>query len=324
MRALVNTTEGVRIKDIPNPAINSSQALVRVRANALNRADLMILGGTAHGAWGSGDNVPLGLEWSGEIVEIGKDLTGFKVGDRVMGSGGGAFAEYTVGNIANMIPVPVSFSFEQATTMPVAFRTMHDAIVTNGNLAKGETVFFQGASSAVGLLGMQIAKYLGAGKVIGTSNMDERCKLLHDFGCDVSINTENEDWVQQSNDATNGKGADLMIDFLAGPYMDKNFEVIKVGGTIVNIGRMAGEHWDTNFDLLNMKCIKLIGASHRMRTPAQAVELTQKAIAALLPALNAGALKLPVDKIYPFEQAMEAFDRMTKNEHFGKIILIQE
>jgi NADPH2:quinone reductase len=137
----------------------------------------------------------------------------------------------------------------------------------------------------------------------------------------VTINTEDKDWVDQVLKATDGKGVDLLIDFLAGPLVNGSLQVTRVGGRMINIGRLAGESGEFNFDLHNMRRISYIGASFRMRTPLESLEVIMKASEALGPALAKGALRMPIDKVYRFEEASQAFDRMAKNEHFGKIVL---
>ena len=161
MRAILPSPDGPVLADAPRPTPGPDEVLVRVRASALNRADLAMLKGAAHGRTG-GVGQPLGLEWAGEVVETGAAVETWRVGDRVMAAGGGAFAEYAVSHARRIYPVPEGLSFEQAATLPVALQTMHDAIATHGELAAGQSVLIQGASSGVGLMGLQIAKVLGA------------------------------------------------------------------------------------------------------------------------------------------------------------------
>src|SRR5437879_8286939 len=170
MKAYVYGANGAEIAEIAKPSPKGTQVLVKVRANGLNRADLGMTKGHAHGAAG-GVGTVLGMEWAGEVAEIGPDAKGVKVGDRVMGSGGAAFAEYALTDHGRLFHLPAqgNMSFEEAATLPVALATMHNAVVTNGALREGQTVLIQGASSGVGLMAMQIAKFTGAKIVIGSS-----------------------------------------------------------------------------------------------------------------------------------------------------------
>lgn len=321
MRAIVLTSNGADIKELPKPKLEPYLVMVQVKAASVNRADLIMSKGASHGGWGGGQGFPMGLEFAGEVVDVGADIKKLHVGDRVMGTGYGAYAEYVTAFEPQLYLVPEGMSFEKAAALPVAVQTMHDAISTNGQLAPGQTVLFQGAATAMGIVGMQIAKFLRAGMVIGTSRSEERCMRLKNFGVDVAINTQDKEWVDQVLKATDGKGVDILIDFLAGPYANGNLQVTRVGGRIINIGRLAGETGEFNFDLHNMKRISYIGASFRMRSPLESLEVIMKAQEALGQALVKGVLDMPIDKVYPFEDYSQAFERMEKNLSFGKIIL---
>ena len=161
MKAYVYGANGAEIADVAKPSPKGTQVLVKVHACGLNRADLGMTKGHAHGAAG-GVGTVLGMEWAGEVAELGPDAKGVKVGDKIMGSGGAAFAEYTLADHGRLFRAPSNMNFEEAATLPVALATMHNAVVTNGALQAGQTVLIQGASSGVGLMAMQIAKLKGA------------------------------------------------------------------------------------------------------------------------------------------------------------------
>ena len=187
MKAFIYGANGAEITDVAKPAPKATQVLVRVRANGLNRADLGMTKGHAHGSAG-GVGAVLGMEWAGEVAELGPDAKGVKVGDRVMGSGAAAFAEYTLADHGRLFHIPATsnMSFEEAATYPVALATMHNAVVTNGGLQPGQSVLIQGASSGVGLMAMQIAKHKGAKLVIGSSTDATRRERLKEFGADLA------------------------------------------------------------------------------------------------------------------------------------------
>src|SRR3954451_1877538 len=153
MKAFVYGANGAEIADVAKPEPKGTQVLVRVRANGLNRADLGMTKGHAHGSAG-GVGTVLGMEWAGEVAELGPEAKGVKVGDRVMGSGAAAFAEYTLTDHGRLFLMPANMSFEQACPLPVALTTMHNALVTNGGLKAGQSVLIQGASSGVGLMAL--------------------------------------------------------------------------------------------------------------------------------------------------------------------------
>jgi len=320
MRALVSSPEGPRLAEVARPVPGPNQVLVRVRAAPLNRADLAMLKGASHGAVG-GLGAPLGLEWAGEIAEVGADVADWKAGDRVMGAGGGAFADYALGHPALIHAVPAALDFAEAATMPVAIQTMHDAIATHGALQPGQSILIQGASSGVGLMGLRIAKALGAGLVIGSSTSPEKRARLGEFGADLTADTGAEGWVDEILAATDGKGVDVVVDQLAGPLFNSTMRATRIGGRIVNVGRMAGETAPVDFDLHSLRRITYVGVTFRTRSGRDVVELVQRARADLGPAIAEGRLALPVDARFPLAEAPAAFARMAANRHFGKIVL---
>ncbi|MCP3476760.1 zinc-binding dehydrogenase [Bradyrhizobium sp. CCGUVB1N3] len=320
MRAIVSSADGPVLRDIPRPIPGPEEVLVQVKASSLNRADLAMLKGAAHGRVG-GMGSALGLELAGEVVEVGKAVKAWRVGDRVMAGGGGAFAEYAAPHASRIYAVPKDLSFEQASALPVALQTMHDAIVTNGMFEAGQAVLIQGASSGVGLMGLQVAKYLRAGLVIGTSTSALRRARLEEFGADLAVDSRAPDWVAQVLEATGGKGVDLLIDFVAGPLMNGNLQATRIGGRIVNVGRLAGNSGEVDFDLHSMRRITYVGVTFRTRTAGQVGQIVERATRALGPALTSGALQLPIDQVFRLEEASHAFERMARNEHFGKIVL---
>ena len=194
MKAGVASENGLVVRDVPQPRPKPNEVLVKVRAASLNRADLTTARGLPHGSHG-GVGAPVGIDWAGEVVETGAEVQGgFKPGDRVMCSGNGGYAEYAVSDWGRVNPMPDGMSFEQAATLPVALITLHNALVTAGRLKAGESVMIQGASSGVGLMGLQIAKLKGAKLVIGTSTNDARRARLKEFGADLAIDTRDPAW----------------------------------------------------------------------------------------------------------------------------------
>src|SRR5258708_13582008 len=168
MKAAVATENGLALRDIPQPRPKPNEVLVKVRAAALNRADLATSRGLPHGSHG-GSGAAVGLEWAGEVVETGAEVKGYTPGDRVMCSGTGGYAEYAVSDWGRVNPMPNGMSFEPAATLPVSLITLHNALVTAGRLRPGESVMIQGASSGVGLMGLQIAKPMAAQMVVASA-----------------------------------------------------------------------------------------------------------------------------------------------------------
>ncbi|MFA7503496.1 MAG: zinc-binding dehydrogenase [Burkholderiaceae bacterium] len=320
MKAAVVTARGLEVRDVDVPVAGPEEVLVRVRASGLNRADLGMRAGHAHGSSG-GVGTVLGLECAGEVVATGLGIDDLALGDRVMCSVRGGHAEYALAHRGRVHRIPANMSFAEAACYPVALQTMHDAVVVRGRLAPGESVLVQGASSGVGLMALQIARRFGAKQVIGSSGNDARRKRLHEFGADASIDTRDPDWPEEVLRLTDGRGVDLVVDQLAGPYANGNLRATAVLGRIVNVGRLAGMHADFDFDLHALRRIEYIGVTFRTRSVAEVNEINRLMIANLGAALAAGELRLPIDRRFPLDQADAALDHMQANAHFGKLVL---
>jgi NADPH2:quinone reductase len=325
MKAAVVTESGVEVRDIPEPTPTPQQVLVRVRASGLNRADLAVAAGHAHGSVG-GPGTIVGMEFAGEVVEVGADVpaaAGITPGARVMCSGGGGYAEMAVADWGRVSPVPDrNMGWEQAATLPIALQTMHDAVVTNGRLREGESVMIQGASSGVGLMGLQIAKLMGAKQVFGGSTNPGRRAKLEEFGCDVAVDTTDPDWPRRVLDATGGRGVELIVDQVSAPVANANLRACAILGRIVNVGRLGGARGEFDFDLHAMRRISYIGVTFRTRSVDEVREINRRMRADLWGAVEAGKLRLPLDRTFPLAEVTAALEHMKSNSHFGKVVLV--
>jgi NADPH:quinone reductase len=322
MQAAVLGDAGIEIRDVEKPFPKPNEVLIRVRASTLNRADLIVASGHRHGAVG-GTGARIGIECAGEVEAVGAEVTGLAPGDRVMATATGGIAEYAVMDFLRVHRIPANnMSYEQAACFPVALGTMHNAIVTAGLLKPGETLLMQGASAGVGLLGMQIAKVMGASPVIGTSTNAERRARLAEFGCDLAIDSACPEWPDQVKDATGGKGVDVIIDLVSGPVANQNLAAAKILGRIVNVGRLGGMRGEFDFDLHAAKRITYIGVTFRTRTAAEIREINRLMRADLWPAVELGRLHLPICQTFPLVQVSQALEMMKSNRHFGKIAIV--
>jgi NADPH2:quinone reductase len=321
MKAAIVGANGVEIANVPEPKPGPDEVLVRVRAAGLNRADIGVASGHAHGRAGGAGTV-VGLEWSGEVVEVGAEVDDFRPGDRVMCSGSQGWAEYAVADKGRVAPIPANnMTFAQAATLPVALQTMHDAVVTNGQMQKGDAVLIQGASSGVGLMGLQIAKEMGARLVIGTSTDPQRRARLAGFGADLALDSSDPAWVDRTLEATGGTGVDLIVDQICGPLATQNMRAAKILGRIVNVGRLGGTHGDFNFDLHAARRINYIGVTFRTRSIEEIREIFNEVRRDIWPAVESRKLQLPIDKVFAFDDIGKAFEHMEANRHLGKIVV---
>jgi NADPH2:quinone reductase len=319
MKAAVSSPNGLELRDIPQPEPKPNEVLVRVKACGLNRADLSAARASlGHGTMGAA----VGLEWAGEVVSTGAEAKGFKVGDRVVCSGSGGYAEYAVSDYGRTLLLPAGFSFEQAAVLPVALNTLHNALITQGRLKTGESVLIQGASSGVGLMGLQIARLKGAKPVMGSATNDARRARLNEFGADIAIDTRNDKWPDQVFEATGGKGVNLTVDMVSGPLVNPLMRATAVLGRIVNVGRLGGQKAEFDFDLHAMKRIDYIGVTFRTRSLEEIREIVRLMKADLWDAVIAGKLKLPIDRTFALDEAIAAQAHMKANQHFGKIALV--
>ena len=321
MKAVVVRKDGVRVQNVETPKPKENEVLVKVFACGLNRADLVVADGGAHGASG-GPGTIVGMEFSGEVIELGSNVKGYSIGDRVMCSGSSAWAEYAVADHGRVIKIPNNnMDYLKASTYPIALATMHNAIVTAGNFSQGQSVLIQGASSGVGLMGLQISKYLGAKVVIGTSTKPDKFEKLKSFGADLVLNSKDSDWVDQVLSATDNQGVDLIIDQLSGYTVNQNMMATKVKGKIVNVGRLAGGITEFNCDLHALRRINYEGVTFRTRSIQEIRDVYSNMWNDFEKLVISGELSLPIEKVFDFNDVGKSLDYMRENQHFGKLVL---
>ena len=321
MKAVTVVESGIQIVDLDTPLPKDSEVLVKVHACGLNRADLVVADGGAHGTAG-GPGTIVGMEFSGEIVKCGINVKNLSIGDRVMCSGSSAWAEYAIADYGRVIKIPDNnMDFVTASTLPIALATMHNAIVTIGNFTKGQIILIQGASAGVGLMGLQMAKQLGAKLVIGTSTKPEKFDKLKSIGADLVFNSKDKDWVHKVLQATNNEGVDLIIDQLSGYTINENMKASKVKGTVVNVGRLAGGSAEFNCDIHALRRINYHGVTFRTRSVSEIRDVFSRMWTDLSNLVISGKLSLPIDKIFEFNDVADALSCMRENQHFGKLIL---
>ena len=306
----------IEIQDIAVPEAGPGQVLVRVRASGLNRGEI-----TQARDRRSGEPITVGVEFAGEVAAVGAGVSAWKEGDRVMGHGRECQAQYVLADPLALMPVPAVVSWIEAASFPNAFVTAHDAVVTNGQLKKGESVLVNAASGGVAWAALQIASLWGAKPVIATSRSAAKLDKLYEYGVDVGIDTSRESLLDGIMRATDKRGVDLIIDMVGGPAFEENVQGLAVGGRLVNIARLGGQTAQIDLGQLWLKRLKLIGVTFRTRSEQERLACVQACSRDMLPFLQEGRIRWAIDRTFSLEEIHAAHAYMMKGEHSGKIVL---
>ena len=310
-------------RDAPDPQPQPGQLLIRVKASALNRADLyQRLGAYPTAMSGSANTLTIaGLECAGEVVGAGADVSGFNIGDRVMSMCFGGYAEYVVVDHRIAVPVPERLSWQEAAAIPVSYMTEHDAIVTNARLQPGESVLINAASSGVGVPAIQLAKLFGAKPIIGVSGDSAKLERLKPIGIDHGVNYREENFADAILKLTDGKGVDIVIDHVGASQFQDNLRCMALRGRLVSVGRLGGNNSEINLDFLALRRLQLIGVTFRTRTMEERAEIAKRFTAEVLPALADGRLRPVLDREFPLKEALAAQEYLASNAQLGKVTL---
>ncbi|HET6922431.1 MAG TPA: NAD(P)H-quinone oxidoreductase [Anaeromyxobacteraceae bacterium] len=327
MKAVVFTGKGgpevVAVREVPDPVPQRGEVLVRVRAAALNRADLLQRRGLYPPPPGVREDVP-GLELAGEVVRCGEAVTAWKAGDRVMAiSAGEAQAELAVVQERMLVRVPEGLSFEEAGALPEAGITSHDALFTLGGLRPGWPVLVHAVGSGVSTAAVQIARAAGA-TVIGTSRTPDKIDRARALGLDHGILVGRDDprFAEEVKRLTGKKGVPLVLDFVGGPYLGENLGALAVGGRVVVIGVMGGPKGEVDLGAQMRLRASVVGTVLRPRPLEEKVAATQAFARDVLPLVAARKVKPVLDVALPMAEVRQAHARMEKNETFGKLVLV--
>lgn len=328
MKAVVITRPGgpevLEYREVPDPVAGPEDLLVRVRATALNRADLLQrMGGYPQPGPKPAFEIP-GLEYAGEVIAVGERVEGFAVGDRVMGLlAGGGYAELVATHYRLAVKVPDVLSWEEAGATPEVFITAHDALLQCG-LAAGERVLIHAAGSGVGVAATQIAKVMGASLVAGTAGSAEKLARAAELGLDLGINYREQDFAEEVLRATDGKGVDVILDVIGAEYWERNLRALAVKGRMVVVGLMGGTGASTNLGVLLQKRLQVRGTTLRARPMEEKATATRAFEKSVLPHIASGRVKVVIDRVYALRDAAEAHAYMATNANFGKIVLVAE
>ena len=324
MRAAVITEPGgpgvLQVQEIEDPVAGLDEVLVDVKATALNRADLMQRQGRYPATPGIRADV-LGLEFSGVVTEAGERVTGVTSGDRVFGLlGGGGYASRVATHHLMTIPIPSNLDFVQAAAIPEVFFTAYDALFNHCELTMGESVLIHAVGSGVGTAALQLAHQAGA-YVFGTAGSAEKLAKAAELGLDVGINYKEQDFAQVVRERTDGKGVNVVLDMVGGPYWERNLASLAIQGRMVLVGSMAGDKVETNLGLLMPKRLRVHGTVLRPRPLEEKIAVTHQFKRHVLPLIADGRIQAVVDRTFPLERASDAHEYMETNANFGKIIL---
>jgi NADPH2:quinone reductase len=304
----------------PVPKPGPGEILVKVRAAGVNRPDVAQRSGSYPPPPGASD-LP-GLEIAGEVVALGDGATRHKLGDKVMSLvAGGGYAQYAIAQDAQAMAVPSALTMEEAGAIPETLMTVWHNVFERGELREGETLLIHGGSSGIGTMAIQLAKAFGA-KVIVTVGSQDKAAACLKLGADRAINYKTEDFVEATKAATNGAGANVILDMVGGDYIDRNYEAAAVEGRIVQIAFLSGTPKATaNFAKLMVKRLHHTGSTLRPRSNADKAKMVAAIEAKVMPLLCEGRIKPLMDSTFPLEKAADAHRRMETSAHIGKIVL---
>lgn len=327
MRAVVIVShggvEGLEVREVARPhAPSADRVLVRVRAAALNRADVLQRKGFYPAPAGAPQDVP-GLEFAGEVVETGDEARAWRVGQRVFGiTGGGAQAEYVVVPESTLAEIPSNLDWHEAAAVPEAFITAHDALFTQARLEMGERVAVHAAGSGVGLAAVQLARAIGA-RVFGTSRTAEKLERARALGLDEAIVVGDDPMVFAGGvrELTGGAGVQVILDLVGGPYLQANLEALALRGRLMLVGTTAGASAALNIGVVMVKRLRIFGTVLRARSVEEKAEATRRFAAHVVPLLERGTVRPVIDKVYSMDEVREAHERLESNASFGKIVL---
>jgi NADPH2:quinone reductase len=303
----------------PVPAPGPGEILVKVAAAGVNRPDVMQRRGLYPPPKGAPD-IP-GLEIAGTVVTCGDGVTRWKPGDQVTALVvGGGYAEYCVAVEGHALPVPPGLTAAQAAAIPETFFTVWHNVFERGGLKTGETLLVHGGSSGIGTAAIQLAKNFGA-RVIVTAGSAVKCDACRKLGADVAVDYKTEDFVAAVKQATDGKGADVILDMVGGDYVERNYEAAAVEGRVVQIAFQGSAKSTVNFMRMMLKRLHHTGSTLRSRSNPDKAAIARAVEAKVWPLVAAGKVRPVMDQTFPLADAAAAHARMESSQHIGKIVL---
>lgn len=317
--------EGLEIRSVSRPQIAADQVLVRVWASALNRADLLQRQGRYPAPSGYPQEIS-GIEFAGEVAEIGPLVQRWKPGQRVFGlTGGGAHAQFLVTHERLLAEIPENLSWEEAASIPEAFITAHDALWTQAALRPGETVLIHSVGSGVGLAAVQLVRALQA-VPYGTSRTAGKIEKARHYGLNdgFEVNENFEDLVSTAAKWTDGKGIHVVLDLAGGPYVKASQRLLSHKGRMILVGTVAGGTYELDSRFVMNKRLEIRGTVLRARSLEEKIMATQAFAAEVVPLFAGDVLRPVIDSRFKMADIAKAHVRLESNQTFGKVVVTIE
>jgi NADPH2:quinone reductase len=327
MKAVVISRPGgpdvLEMREVERPEPGAGEVLVRVRATALNRADLMQREGRYPPPPGAPADIP-GLEFAGEVVALGPGAREWNEGDPVFGiAGGGAYAEYLVAHERTLAAIPPSLDWPEAAAVPEAFITAHDALVTQAAVRTSERVLIHAIGSGVGLAASQLARAVGA-VPFGTSRTANKIDRARDFGLEdgVALGADTGPLAEAVSRWTDGRGVDVVLDLVGGSYVQAGIEGLAPQGRLILIGTVAGVQTQLDLRRVLTRRLTIRGTVLRARPLEEKILATRAFATQVVPLLARNVVQPVIDSVYPLSQVADAHWHLESNATFGKVVVL--
>ena len=324
MRVIETTAPGgpevLAVGRRPTPAPGPGEVLIRVAAAGVNRADVMQRRGRYPPPPGASD--VLGLEVSGAVAAVGREVSGWSVGDPVCALlAGGGYAEYCAAPAPQCLPVPAGIATEDAAALPEAAMTVWTNVFDRAALQPGDTLLVHGGSSGIGTMAIQLASAFGS-RALATAGSDEKCAACTALGAETAVNYRETDFVEAVRAATGGRGADVVLDMVGRQYLQRNLDALATEGRLVVIGLMSGTSAELDLATLMSRRLTVTGSTLRARSIPQKGAVATAVRERVWPLVETGRVRPVVHRRFPLSQAAEAHRLMESSAHIGKLLLM--
>lgn len=301
------------------PEVGAGEVLIRVAYAGVNRPDVLQRAGSYPPPRGASPH--LGLEVAGVVAAVGQGVPEWQKGDRVCALvNGGGYAEYVAAPAGQVLPVPAGLSMAQAAALPETVLTVWANVVERGRLQAGETLLVHGGTSGIGVAAIQIAKALGA-RVFCTVGTPEKAEAARRLGADAAIDYRRRDFMVEVSKLTEGRGVDVILDMVGGPYIERNLKSLALEGRLVQIAFMQTAKVEVDWMPLMLRRLTFTGSTLRARSAEEKARLSRAVQDNVWPMVEDGRVQAVIDRVFPLDSAAEAHRRMESSDHIGKILL---